>query len=217
VASPNRGFDVLTAMGEAAQNGASWHHSRHLRCPAARPHRGIDLTAIRTLRTGFIQRRETVNRQFRKRLVIPVAVALVAIIAVSGIAYAYWTASGSGTGTGSTDPGVSDLTVHGAALSAMYPGDSSQTTSVTITNNATASAHVTSVSISGLTTSAGASCDSSNFSIGGPVAVPAGSQNIAHGASVTVNGPTIQFNNLPTNQDLCKNVTVTVTYSVSGT
>ncbi len=34
----------------------------------------------------------------KKRRILPVAIALVAIVALSGVAYAYWSSSGSGTG-----------------------------------------------------------------------------------------------------------------------
>jgi hypothetical protein len=157
-----------------------------------------------------------VKLQFKKRRLIPVAFAVMAVVALSGVAYAFWTAGGSGTGGGTTAAGASDLTVSGAALTPMYPGAAAQTTSVTITNNSTASAHVTTVSISALSTNAGTSCTIADFTVGSAVTVPALSRDIASGNSVTVTGPTIQFfNDLTRNQDLCKGAIVTLTYSVS--
>ena len=158
--------------------------------------------------------------QFKKRRLIPVALAILVLVVGSGVAYAFWTSGGSGTGGANAAAGVSSLTVAQAAtptLAPMYPGDSAQTTSVTITNpSTTQTVHVTTVSISGLTTSAGADCTSDNFSIGAPVTVAAAKQDIAASGSVTVPGPTIQFKNLLTNQDACKSVTVTLSYSVTG-
>jgi hypothetical protein len=154
----------------------------------------------------------------KKRKLIAVAVAMVAVIAVSGVAYAFWTSSGNGTGSGSVANPTSDLTVTGAPLStAMYPGAAAETTSVTIKNNATASVHVTTVSISSVTTSDETNCKGAdNFTPGLPVTIAPASQNIAGSASVIVPGPTIQFFNDPVNnQDACKGVTVTVHYSVS--
>jgi hypothetical protein len=153
-----------------------------------------------------------------KRKVIPVAIALVAVIAVSGVAYAYWTAGGSGSGTGNVANPASDLTVTGAPLANdMYPGAAAETTSVTIKNNATASVHVTTVSISSVTTSDETHCKGAdNFTRGLPVTIASASQNIAGSASVTAPGPTIQFfNDSVNNQDACKGVVVTVHYSVS--
>jgi hypothetical protein len=161
-----------------------------------------------------------VKLQFKKRRLIPVALAILVLVVGSGVAYAYWTSGGSGGGSGSAAAGVSVTVAQVATptLAPMYPGDSPQTTSVTITNPSTTQlVHVTTVSISGVTTNNEATCKGSdNFSIGAPVTVAAAKQDIAASGSVTVPGPTIQFKNLVTNQDACKGVTVTLTYSVTG-
>lgn len=153
----------------------------------------------------------------KNRKVISVAIALVAVIAVSGIAYAYWTAGGSGSGSGSTAAGAT-VTVNqvAPALNPMYPGDAVQTTHLTITNNsATQSVHVTTVSITAITSNP-AGCTLTDFTVA-PAAVPAGSQDIAGGATTAAfNGPTIRFYNDPAkNQDYCKGVPLTLTFSAS--
>jgi hypothetical protein len=153
----------------------------------------------------------------KKRKILPVAIALVAVIAVSGVAYAYWTSSGTGTGAGSTANGVSGLVVHqvAPALTAMYPGDAEQTTHVTIENGTTQSVHVTTVSISGVTSNP-AGCTLTDFTVTSAT-VPALSQDIAPGVTTaTFNGPTIHFyNDLTKNQDYCKGVPLTLAFSVS--
>src|SRR5437879_1788014 len=73
----------------------------------------------------------------KKRKLIAGGVALVAIAGLATGAFAYWTSTGTGTGSGSTTAGTSDLTYSQAALSAMYPGDSAQPLTVTVTNNST--------------------------------------------------------------------------------
>jgi hypothetical protein len=151
-----------------------------------------------------------------KRKFIPVAIALVAVIAVSGVAYAYWTAGGSGGGTGSTAPGAS-VTVTQVApnLTAMYPGAAAQTTHVTITNSSAQSVHVTTVSISAVTSSP-VGCTLTDFTVVAAT-VPALTQDIGAGVTTaSFNGPTIQFYNDPVkNQDYCKNVSLTLTFSAS--
>jgi hypothetical protein len=99
----------------------------------------------------------------------------------------------------------------------MYPGDPTQTTSVTIHNGSAESVHVTTVSITDVTTDKGLNCDASNFTIGVPVTpwAPAGLDIAAGTTSAAAAGPTIHFKNLGTNQDLCKGAAVTVHYSVS--
>lgn len=154
----------------------------------------------------------------KKRKLIPVAVALVAIIAVSGVAYAYWTASGAGTGTGSTAAGVNSLTATSAALNPMYPGDTAQNIVITVHNpSATQKVYVTSVSVSVLD-STPAGCGAANFTlVGSPVAVGA---EIAASGTLTLSSPTyvpptIQFKDLASNQDVCKSVTVNLSFTIS--
>lgn len=153
----------------------------------------------------------------KKRKFIPVAIALMAVIAVSGVAYAYWSAGGSGSGSGSTTVGAS-VTVNQVTpnLNAMYPGDAVQTTHVTITNNSgSQSVHVTTVSITAITSNP-AGCTLTDFTVAS-AAVPAGSQDIAGGATTaSFNGPTIHFYNDPgKNQDYCKGVPLALTFSAS--
>ncbi len=157
------------------------------------------------------------KKQFRKRLVLPVAVALVAVIALSGAAYAFWTASGSGTGTGSTAAGVTTLTATSAALNPMYPGDSAQPIVITVHNPSAQAVYVTSVSASVSGTSNGG-CTAADFTVAGsPVAVGA---EIAASGNLTLSTPTytpqtIQFNDTGSNQNACKSVTVNLSFSIS--
>ncbi len=158
-------------------------------------------------------------RHLPKRM-IPVAIALLALLVFSGVAYAYWTASGSGSGSAQAAAGTSALTVNQTTvLTAMYPGDTAQTISGTFNNPNPGPVYVSTVtaSISSVTKAVGApagTCDATDFTLASATAtvnaeVPAGN---AKGAWT---GPTIKFNDKgAVNQDACKGATVNLGYSV---
>jgi PKD repeat protein len=151
----------------------------------------------------------------KKRKIIPVAIALVAIIAVSGVAYAYWTASGTGSGSASAAAGVSTLTADSATLNDMYPGDSSQPIVITVHNPSNQAVYVTSVTVSvGDSTPSG--CGAANFTVLG--STEAVGKEIAASGSLTLTSPlippTIQFKDLSSNQDVCKGVKVNLSFSI---
>jgi hypothetical protein len=155
-----------------------------------------------------------------RRRVVPVAIALVALLMFSGVAYAYWSAGGSGTGTAQAAAGTSNLTVkQTTVLTGMYPGDSAQTISGNFDNPNPGPVYVTTVtaSIGSVTKAGGApagTCDATDFTLGSATAtvnaeIPAG---LAKGAWT---GPTIKFNDKgAANQDACKGATVNLTYSI---
>ncbi len=159
--------------------------------------------------------------QFKKRRLLPVALAILVLVVGSGVAYAYWTSSGTGGGSGSVAAASASVTVNQAGDSAptlapMYPGDLPQTTHVTITNNSlTQSAHITTVSISAVTSAGG--CTLSDFTVV-PATVPAELQDIAATTTtIAFSGPTIHFLNDPLkNQDYCQNAALTLTFSASA-
>ena len=157
--------------------------------------------------------------QFKKRRLIPVALAILVLVVGSGVAYAFWTANGSGSGTGSTTAGATNiLTATSPALNPMYPGDAAQTVVITVNNtSATQAAYATQVVVAVTTGNAG--CTADDFTLtGGTVAV---GKDIAAGGNVVLSAanlfvpPTIKFHNTATNQDACKIATVTLTYTIS--
>lgn len=154
--------------------------------------------------------------QFKKRRLLPAALALLVLVVGSGVAYAYWTASGSGTGSANAAAGTVPVTaVQTTVLTPMFPGDVAQTISGNFTNTnsgpvyiATVTASIGSVTKGGVTA---VGCDATDFTLASPTAtvnasIPVGT---AQGAWT---GPTIQFNNKATNQDACKGVTVNLNY-----
>jgi hypothetical protein len=149
-----------------------------------------------------------------KKKIILAAAAVVVIGA--GSAFAYWSTTGSGTGTGSTSAGASSLTIAQTnAFAAFYPGDSAQSITGTVTNGATNSAYVNTVtaSIASVTKATGATgaCDASDYTLTTPVATV--QLDVAAGATVPFSGATLKFNNTAANQDGCKGATVNLAFA----
>ena len=158
----------------------------------------------------------------RKSKKIAVATATSVALIGGGVAYAYWTTSGSGSGTGSTTAGTLDqLGFQQDTLDAMYPGDSSQPLSVTVTNNSGESAYVATVKAYVTTDKSG--CTGADFLLGGTAAPSTAAtataltwtaQDLDAGGADDATS-TIQFNDTGDNQDACKDAAVTVNYLAS--
>jgi hypothetical protein len=147
----------------------------------------------------------------KKLLVAGVAAAIIA--GTAGAAVAYWSTTGSGSGSASTSAGASDLTIaQTTILSPLFPGDSAQTISGTVTNNAANSAYVNTVtaSISSVTGGAG-SCDATDYTLASPVMSVA--TDVAAAGTANFTGATLKFNNKVTNQYGCKGATVNLAYA----
>ena len=154
-----------------------------------------------------------------RRRIVPVAMALVAILVFSGVALAYWTVLGAGTGTAQAAAGTSPLTiVQTTVVAPMYPGDAAQTISGNFNNPNAGPVYVTTVtaSISSVTKAVGApagTCDATDFTLAAATAtvnaeVPAGNGKGAW------TGPTLHFNDKAgVNQDACKGATVNLSYT----
>ena len=157
--------------------------------------------------------------QFKKRRLLPVALAILVLVVGSGVAYAYWTSNGLGSGTGSTTVGATDiLTASSPALAAMYPGDTVQTVVITVKNNSTTQAAYATQVLVAVTTNK-TDCTADDFTLtGGTVAV---GKDIAAGGTVVLtvaNGfvpPTIKFFDSTSIQNACQNAAVTLTYTIS--
>jgi hypothetical protein len=158
-------------------------------------------------------------RNMPKR-VVPVAVALLALLAFSGVALAYWSASGAGTGTAQAAAGTTPVVVNQTTvLTAMFPGDTAQTISGNFNNPNPGPVYVTTVTanIASVVKAGGApagTCDATDFTLAGAVMsvnaeIPAGN---AKGAW---SGATIKFNDkVAADQNACKGATVNLGYSV---
>jgi hypothetical protein len=149
-----------------------------------------------------------------------VSLGLILTLALAGVAYAYWTAGGSGTGSASAGDTVDVTANQTTVLTPMYPGDSPQTISGDFDNPNSGPVYITdvTVSIASVTKAVGApagTCDASDFTLTG-ASMAVGAEVPAGNGQGAFTGATIQFNNkAATNQDACKNATVSLAYSVS--
>jgi hypothetical protein len=151
----------------------------------------------------------------KKKIATVVATGAVGL-AGAGVAFGYWSTSGSGTGSASTSAGAANLSIsQTSTISNMYPGDSAQTISGSVTNQAANAAYVTSVtvSIAGVTQAPAAtgSCDASDYTLATPTMTVG--QDVAAGGTATFSGATLKFNNKASNQDGCKGATVNLSYA----
>jgi hypothetical protein len=155
-----------------------------------------------------------VKLQFKKRRLIPVAIAMAAVIAVSGVAYAYWTATGSGAGTAQAGT-PSSLTVNQTStITGLYPGGPAQALSGNFDNPNAYSVNVTAVTASvGSVSGNPGTCATTNFVVAGTSNVP-GSIAAGNGTGAW-SGLTVQLVETGANQDGCKGATVHLVYSAS--
>ena len=158
------------------------------------------------------------SRIFTKKRAL-LGTAAVSLVAVA-VAVAYWTAGGSGTGSASVQGAQQSLAAaQTTVLSAMYPGDSAQTISGTITNPNSAKIYVTNVvaSIASVTKAGGApagTCDASDFTLA-DATMAVGQEVDGNGGTKPFTGATIKFNNKNANQDACKGATVGLAYAIN--
>jgi hypothetical protein len=164
----------------------------------------------------------------KKRHLLVVAVAGGIVAASGGAAYAYWSTSGSGSGSGGTANGATAaiaITDDSSSLSAMFPGDSAQTVTVTATNSdSQQSAYVNGVSAYLTVTEAdnapAGTCDASDYLLNGASGVDSSNPaslnwtpaDLAAGATASTTF-TLQFNNKDSVQDACQGASVAITYA----
>jgi hypothetical protein len=146
-------------------------------------------------------------------------VGVIVAIAVAGAAIAYWTAGGSGSGTATASTNANLTVNQTSTLSAMYPGDSAQTLSGDFDNPNPGPTYVATVtaSIASVTKAGGApagTCDATDFTLAN-AAMTVNAEVPAGNAKGSWSGATIKFNNKASNQDACKNATVTLAYTIS--
>jgi hypothetical protein len=149
--------------------------------------------------------------RFKKRTwVLAAVVAVVAAMASVG-AYAYWTNSGTGTGSASTGTTTGITVNQTSTVSGLYPGGPAQALSGNFDNPNASAVHVSSVSGSVTGTSV-VGCDPADFVVIGSPApnvqeVPSGT------AKGSWSGLSVSMTNTTSNQDLCKNATITISYT----
>lgn len=167
--------------------------------------------------------------QFKKRRLIPVALAILVLVVGSGVAYAFWTAGGSGTGNANANAGTVDVTAYMTSLiDPMYPGDSAQTIKGDFTNTNSYPVHVSTVTVSidyvmladGITVGTSATCSADDFTlldssaiVDAEISVTVAPDHTGAWGEKPIH-PTIQFNDTGSNQNACKNATVHLLFTV---
>jgi hypothetical protein len=156
-----------------------------------------------------------VKLQFKKRRLLPAALAIVVLVVGSGVAYAYWTSTGGGSGSADTGTNVA-LTATATTTVPLVPGGTVSVT-IVVTNPASFSQSFTAVAIAVTPDGADATdasgltgCKISWFSTtsaGGAVIAPSP-------ATATVTG-TLTMTDAAVSQDACKGKTIPLTLTVS--
>jgi hypothetical protein len=156
--------------------------------------------------------------QHTRKRVAAVATGAALTLVVGGVAFAYWSTSGSGTGSATTGD-VDPVTIHATSTSVtgLYPGGPTQDVSGNFDNPNAGTVYLNQVSVavdpawSAQADAGKPACDADDFTIVQPAAT---AHEIASGTGVDAWGPaTIRMNNLSTNQDNCKSVTVDLVFS----
>ena len=144
-------------------------------------------------------------------------VAGVITVATAGGAYAYWSSLGTGTGAASTGASSAFVVTTDAATGGpLTPGGPTQTVAFHVQNSNSGVQRLSAVAVTvaasnGTAWTAIPGCSAADYTIGTP-SFTAG--DVASGA--TKDGTvTITMNNLSSNQDACKNVSVPLYFSAS--
>jgi hypothetical protein len=153
--------------------------------------------------------------KFTRKRAAAIATGAALTFIVGGVAFAYW--STTGTGTGSADTGdVVGVTIHATStpVAGLYPGGPTQNVSGNFDNANSGSVYIKQVTVAvDPTWSVGTTlpCTAADFTVTQPAVNNA---EIASGTGVGAWGTaTIKMNNLSTNQDNCKGVTVPLVFS----
>ncbi|MCG8915005.1 hypothetical protein L6E12_04275 [Actinokineospora sp. PR83] len=173
-------------------------------------------TGTAAVQRGHTQEFRMTHHSTKKRALVTAAI--VAVLALAGgVAYAYWSSTGTGSGSATTGTSsafvVASSTATGGPLS---PGGPTQTVAFTVTNPGTGAQNLANVAVTvanadGSAWTSVAGCSAADYSVGTPTVTygevePAGVRN----GTVT-----ITMNNLPSNQDGCKNATVPLRFVAS--
>lgn len=144
-----------------------------------------------------------------KGVLIPLGIAL---LAVAAVAVAYFTSTGSGTGTAAVGSS-SNVTLHGAVASTLYPSTSS-TVNFTVDNPSPGAEFVNTIHLASITPDAGHGSCSTVITGGNPdFTMPDITANQSfpsgNGQAVTATG-TLTMRDTGVSQDACQGATLTL-------
>jgi hypothetical protein len=138
------------------------------------------------------------------------ALTVVAVLVVAAAAIAYWTTTGSGNATGTVGT-ASNVSLSGSfASNSLYPGVSGVTVNISATQQTTS---YKLGAVTGVVSTSDAGCLASWFSFHPPTDA---SQTVAGGTGTqALSSGTIDMADSASNQDACKNATVTIALSAA--
>lgn len=152
----------------------------------------------------------------RNRTVLAALTAALVVIGGS-LAFAYWTSSGEGEGTGTTGTSTAFvITSSDPTGPALKPGVGQQSVAFSVANPGSGSQNLTSVEVTvadddGSPWTAVDGCSAADYTVGTP-AITYGPIAGAGSAAGTV---TLNMNNLATDQEACKGVTVPLYFAAN--
>lgn len=155
----------------------------------------------------------------KKQKYVAVGSAAIILAAGSGAAYAYWTNSGSGTGTAKTGDNNPVTITQTSVVTGLYPGGSAVNLVGTIHNGNSGPVYVNIVTptITAITNTAdnsASSCAATTGPTGNFTLTPGTvATDLATGDTTGQDLGTIKLNDLSSNQDACKNVTIALSYA----
>ena len=146
-----------------------------------------------------------------KRAISVVSV-IAAMLIVGGIAFAYFTSNGTGSGSASVGTAADNISVTGTASGNLYPGGN-VTVNFTASNPATFKQKLTTIHLAGVTAPVGCTASwftMSDVSVGADGVLTPGANNSA----LTETG-SLQMAESNTNQDACKNASLTLSFTTT--
>jgi len=150
-------------------------------------------------------------RKNSKRAAYVVAT-MVAVLLVSSIAYAYFSSTGTGSGTASVGTAANNISVTGSTSGTLYPGGS-VSVSFTASNPATFKQKLSTIHLSSVSAPVGCTdtwFHMSDVTVGAEGVLNAGANN----AALTVTG-SLAMDESGTNQDACKNASLTLAFTTA--
>lgn len=150
--------------------------------------------------------------QFKKRRLLPVALAILVLVVGSGVAYAYWTSGGSNTGSAGVGTSQALTVTQSGTVTGLVPGGDAQPVTVHVVNPASFSQSLSAVAISVNEAALPAGCQVAWFSVTQPVI---GLPVLLLGLGSTDEVGHIQMIDSGTNQDPCQGAALILDLKVS--
>jgi hypothetical protein len=149
----------------------------------------------------------------KKRGVAVVAAAVVTVMVAAGAAVAFWTTTGSGEGAAAVGDVSAVSVAQTNTVTGLYPGGPAQDIDLDITNSNEGNVTIAKVAVSVSGTNK-AGCTASDFTVtDATIGVDLTPGDTAFSGATS--GASIAMKNTGSNQDACKNASVTLAFSAS--